>query len=551
MKLAAFLLLPAFLLPGQQPADDTCFVSGRVVNAANNEPVNRVRLMLRHTDNPSGGSGSPAAYTTLTDDHGRFAMKGIEPGKYTFSAQRAGFADTSYGARRPGREGVTLTLQAGQQLSRVLFRMTPHAVIAGRILDQDGDPVQSVSVRAVRYRYTMGKRELATSANALTDDLGEYRIFGIAPGRYYLEATYALVGMRMSGMRSAAKPVEESYIPTYFPGTADVGTATTIELAAGAQLRGVDFILFKGRAVRVRGHINVPAGSNRQMVMMTLYPKGRFVWDLIRRARGLDPQGNFEINDVRPGSYSLSAMMHDGKVAYWARQQVEVSDGNVENVVLNLSAGTELAGQLRFEGQPPPNVTEIRVGLASPDREQTMMMGSTPQCEIKEDGSFSLSNVGAEIYEPSVSGLPEGYYLKSVRIGDDELKAVGVDTTRGAVGPLLLTISDKAARLEGVVQNAKEQPVPGATVVLVPEPKKREKSRGFQSVTTDQYGRYVMKTIEPGEYTLFAWEDIEPGEYMDPEVLKPVEELGHPVSLHEGSRESADLKLIPAKPPAK
>ena len=71
----------------------------------------------------------------------------------------------------------------------------------------------------------------------------------------------------------------------------------------------------------------------------------------MRSARGLDPQGNFEINDVRPGSYSLSAIMHDGKVAYWARQQVEVSDGHVENLVLNLSAGTELAGQLRFEGQ--------------------------------------------------------------------------------------------------------------------------------------------------------------------------------------------------------
>ena len=231
------------------------------MNAANNEPVNRVRLMLRHTDNPSGGSGSPAAYTTLTDDHGKFAMKGIEPGKYTFSAQRAGFVDTSYGARRrrPRRRHPHAT--TGQQLSRVLFRMTPHAVIAGRILDQDGDPVQSVSVRAVRYPIHDGKRELATSANALTDDLGEYRIFGIAPGRYYLEATYALVGMRMSGRRSAAKPVEESYIPTFFPGTADVGTATTIEVAAGAQLGGVDFILFKGRAVRVRGQLTLPAGQ--------------------------------------------------------------------------------------------------------------------------------------------------------------------------------------------------------------------------------------------------------------------------------------------------
>jgi protocatechuate 3,4-dioxygenase beta subunit len=550
MKPAALLLFAALSLPGQQPAGDTCFVSGRVVNAANNEPVNRARLMLRHTDNASGGSGSPAAYTTLTDDHGRFAMKGIEPGKYEFSAQRAGFANTSYGARRPGREGITLTLEAAQQLNRVLFRMTPHAVIAGRILDQDGDPVQGVSVHAVRYRYTMGKRQLEPSGSAATDDLGEYRIFGIAPGRYYLEATYRNFGMSMPGMRVAAKPVEESYIPTYFPGTADVGSAATIELAPGAQIRGVDFTLFKGRTVRVRGHVNVPAGINRQMVMIMLSPKGRFVWDFMRRARGLDPQGAFEITDVRPGSYNLSVSMRDGKASYGASQQVEVSNTNVENLVLNLSSGTEMTGQVRFEGQPPPSVTEIQVGLGGPDRDQ-MQFGPRPSGEVKEDGSFSLSNVGTEIYEPSVSGLPEGYFLKSVRIGDDELKAVGVDTTRGAVGPLLLTISDKAGQIEGVVRNAKEQPVPGAAVVLVPEPKKREKFRGFQNVTTDQHGRYVIKTIEPGEYKLFAWEDIEPGEYMDPEVLKPVEELGHPVSIHEGSRESADLKLIPVKPPAK
>jgi hypothetical protein len=396
----------------------------------------------------------------------------------------------------------------------------------------------------------MGRRQLVPLSSAGTDDLGEYRIFGIAPGRYYLEATYRNFGMMMPGTRVAAKPVEESYIPTYFPGTADVSSATTIELAPGAQIRGVDFTLFKGRTVRVRGHVNVPAGINRQMVMIMLSPKGRFVWDFMRRARGLDPEGAFEITDVRPGSYNLSVTMRDGKVAYGASQQVEVTSTNVENLVLNLSAGTEMTGQVRFEGQPPPSMTEIRVGLGSPDPEMPQF-GPRPNAEVKEDGSFSLSSVGTEIYEPSVSGLPEGYYLKSVRIGDDELKAVGVDTTRGVPGPLLLTISDKAGQIEGVVQNAKEQPVPGATVVLVPERKKREKSREFRNVTTDQHGRYVIKTIEPGEYKLFAWEDIEPGEYMDPEVLKPVEERGHPVSIHEGSHETADLRLIPAKPPAK
>src|ERR1039457_5042154 len=231
MKLAACFLFAALFLQAQQPPGGRCFIAGRVVNAANGEPVRRARLILRRADNPSGGSGSPGAYATLTDGHGTFAMKGIEPGKYEFSAQRVRFAETSYGARRPGRAGITLSLDAGQQLTGVLFRLTPHAVIAGRILDQDGDPVEGVQVRTERYRYTMGKRQLVPSGYASTDDLGEYRLFGLAPGRYYLEATYRSFGTLMRASRPASKAVEESFVPTYYPGTIDIGNATAIELA--------------------------------------------------------------------------------------------------------------------------------------------------------------------------------------------------------------------------------------------------------------------------------------------------------------------------------
>lgn len=547
MKLAACLLCTALFLQSQQPTGGPCFVAGRVVNASNGEPVRRVRLILRRADNPSGGSGAPAAYTTFSDDHGKFAMKGIEPGKYEFSAQRAGFAETSYGARRPGRAGITLSLDAGQQLTRVLFRLTPHAVIAGRILDQDGDPVQDVQVRTERYQYTMGKRQLVPSGYANTDDLGEYRLFGLAPGRYYLEATYRSFATLMRAARPASKAAEESYVPTYYPGTTDIGNATAIELASGTQLRGMDFTLFKTRTVHVRGRVNLPPGVKSQMVMITLLLRGPFISDFMRRARVLDPQGAFEVTDVHPGSYSLSARVQEDKTSYSAHQQLEVSGSNIENVVLNLSPDSEMAGQLRFEGQPPPGLTEIRIFLDDPEPSH-IRFGPTPGGEVREDGSFTLSHVGSEIYRARVHGLPAGYYLKSVRIGDDELKEAGIDTTRGAAGPLLLTISDRAGQIEGVVLNAKQEPTPGATVVLVPEPKKRERYDAFKQVATDQYGRFILKTIEPGEYKLFAWEDVEPGEYMDPEFLKPVEERGYAVNIHEGSRESAELKLIPATP---
>jgi hypothetical protein len=89
---------------------------------------------------------------------------------------------------------------------------------------------------------------------------------------------------------------------------------------------------------------------------------------------------------------------------------------------------------------------------------------------LKEDGSFVLGNVGADSYRAIVNGLPQGYYVKSVRLGDKAAKESGIDTTRDASGPLLITVSARAGRIEGVALDANERPTPGATVVLAPEP---------------------------------------------------------------------------------
>lgn len=549
MRVAALLFLPG-VLSGQ--AIPGCFLSGRVVDAANGEPVRNARLLLRRTDKPSGGSSTPAAYTTRSDDRGAFAMKDIEAGKYRFSAQHAGFANLEYGARRPGREGVTLSLDTGQRLEGMVFRLIPHAVISGRIVDQDGDPVDRVSVTANRYFYRMGKKQLAPAGMATTDDLGEYRIFGLPPGRYYVSATYrggpGISYMSMAA-RSAGKTADENYVATYYPGTIDPANATALDLAAGTQLQGLDFALSKAHTARIRGRVNGPEGVARGFVMITLVPRGQFAWEMFRRARTLDAQGNFEVVDVRPGSYYLSAFANEGKTSYTARQQVDVGSGNVEGIVLNLSPGFEVTGQLRFDGPPPPNLADIEVSLNSLEAGE-IRFGPGPGGHVKDDGSFSLSNAGTEVYRVQVRGLPDRYYLKSVREGDDEVKETGIDMSRGAPGPLILTISAKAGQIEGVVLDARQQSFAGATVVLVPNPKLRDRPEAYKDVTSDQYGRFVLKNLDPGEYKLFAWEDVEQGEYMDPEFLKPAENRGYAVSIHEGSRESVELKLLPAQPPA-
>ena len=140
--------------------------------------------------------------------------------------------------------------------------------------------------------------------------------------------------------------------------------------------------------------------------------------------------------------------------------------------------------------------------------------------------------------------------MKSLRIGHDEFRESGIDATRAAAGPLTITVSARAGQIEGVVLDAKRQPTAGAFVVLIPAIKLRDRLDAYREVASDQYGRYLLKTIEPGEYTLFAWEDLEPGEYMDAEFLKAVDRRGLAISIREGSRESAELKLIPAAAPA-
>jgi hypothetical protein len=170
-----------------------------------------------------------------------------------------------------------------------------------------------------------------------------------------------------------------------------------------------------------------------------------------------------------------------------------------------------------------------------------------PTVSVKEDGSFVLRNVGPENYTVSLYGMPENFYTKSVRLGDQEVLDAGLDLSRGGGGQIEIVLSPSGGQVEGVVLDAKQQPAGAAHVVLVPEPRRREQTNLYKTGTTDQYGRFTLRGITPGDYKLFAWDDIETGAYQDPDFLKPLENRGESVSIRENSRESAQLKLIPAE----
>src|SRR6185503_1762361 len=70
------------------------------------------------------------------------------------------------------------------------------SVIAGHVSDEDGDPMPGANVRVMRYQYLQGDRRLTPAGNAQTDDKGQYRVWGLMPGDYYVSAVARSVGGR-------------------------------------------------------------------------------------------------------------------------------------------------------------------------------------------------------------------------------------------------------------------------------------------------------------------------------------------------------------------
>lgn len=165
--------------------------------------------------------------------------------------------------------GTAVALEAVRRLQAVEVSLTPHAVLAGRVADDRGDPIAPVHVQAVGYRYNRGRKELTSFGRAVTNDLGEFRIFGLPPGRYYLSATPRSPSIVDAAPKRAANAMsDDDYVPTYYPRGTDPTFATMVEARPGAQLAGIDLALSKVRTVHLSGRVNNSMGSAMATILL-------------------------------------------------------------------------------------------------------------------------------------------------------------------------------------------------------------------------------------------------------------------------------------------
>ena len=271
----------------------------------------------------------------------------------------------------------------------------------------------------------------------------------------------------------------------------------------------------------------------------------------MRASRPYNAQGDFVLNNVVPGSYTLTAMQSDSGKILSARMPLEVGTSSIEGLALTLAPAAELSGHLKIEGTAG-EIKNFRVSLV-PRSGFVGGGGFGPGAQggtLKAENAFTIANVQPEQYDFRISGVPDGGYVKAIRVGDADVTESGVDFTGGVISAeVTVLVSMTAAQIDGTVQNDKSEPAPGAFVVAIPEGKRREIDRYYATAATDDSGHFTLKNLAPGDYRVYAFDLVENGAYMDPDWVKPFESKGGKVAVKDSGRESIQLKLALTQAP--
>ena len=522
--------------PQSKPDVQPATVQGRVVAAEDGKPLKSARVSLLPLD-----ESLPHSYAQSSDADGNFAFQAVTPGRYRFVVRRPGYVAQSY--RATSGNPANLSLASGQHLDKVLFRMVRAAAIVGKVVDDSDEPVSGVQVEAllkakVQGTGMRGGAQLVPIGMAASNDLGMYRIYGLAPGKYYVAAidsglpNFSDMNLMSGGVAMGLDTAQDEiglnkFPPTFYPGTTQPSQAQIVEVKADDEIR-IDFLLQPIKMHSVSGRVTTTSGVPLSDAMVRLRPKEIFgLFSGMEAMAKADSQGQFSVQNVAPGSYVLSAGTFGERHRLEGTVPVEMIDADLSNIHVIASAGITLRGRLVTDnGRPIPTSKDISVSISSVEDEFDEGGG---YAEVKPDGTFVSSEVRPGIYAAQVSGLPEGWILSSVRFSNQEVLDSGFKVAAGSeASKLELIVSRSAAQISGTVFS-KHTPLGGAKIFYVREeagPSYAVTSGSsaieLPSVEADQNGQFSIKNLRPGKYYLLAsahlTEDISSDEPDEDEI---------------------------------
>ena len=514
-------------------------ISGRVLASDGGEPIQMAQVRLTSLRLPSR--------ITVTDFEGRFEFADLAAGIYKVSASKSGYLTVQYGQANQGELGGALQLDDGAILEHVDIRLSRGGVIVGRVVDQFGQPLADVAVAPLRPFFVQGQRRLQTAARvAITSDTGEFRLWGLSPGSYYVSAA----SPTSTAMRDAMN-VRTAYSATYYPGTTEMAQASPIQVKSGRSEQ-ILLPLSIVRAATVAGIALDVDGGPMQGGTLLLIRKGSGNLTFGLTESQLQNGGTFSISGITPGEYYLRAQPRRLPGANYTPGQLPgVSAGSIS---VN---GEDISGLTLFPMKPVtikgrvisnsadgklPQPSTVRVTFRSPDMEMHIGVPPSPPVRLNDDYTFEVATLPGS-FVASLAMAPE-WTLKSVRYRGVDVTDSGLTVASGVdQDSLEIEITDSPAEVSGMVADNRGEPPFDVTVILFSQDRELWKhgARHVATVRPERDGRFKVRTLASGRYFAAVIEGSEP-DIANPDFLETL--VGRADSFSLNASESTHIALI-------
>ena len=530
LMVLAFLQAP----PVSNPLDNGT-VEGSVIWASQSRPLEGIPVYLRK--DAENVQDSTRRGVSVTDSNGRFILRNVPPGEYIVVTNRQGYL-------RESDADIRVTVAPKASIRDVNVRMIVAGTISGRVVDANGLPLAEALVTALQPGYlNTGQRQLQQRTGNSSDDRGEFRIRGLRPGTYYLRADM---------------PFWASDSATFYPGVREEAGAvavtvkeaqdTPVNVRVEAQLKPV---------MTISGVVTSPVtGVPANVVERILIAGGNNEFTYYDNRADDRTNGRFEIRNIYPGNYDLfpDARDSDGKL-YTSRTNVDVIDRSIENLTLPAMPLVNVKGRMTYNGDPPGrrlNNPALRFQVVrglQPFAIGPPTGGQGPSTMVTPDpetGEFVFTGMPPGLYKitPTPQSLPDAY-VEDVRQGVKSVYLEGFTVSDQSTQPIEVHLGGPGGKIEGIVRTASQEPAVRARVVLVPEATRRSDQARYQSVQTDKDGKFTLRAIPPGNYTVYAWETVPQSAWLNADFMKKFESKGQPITLERGATTGMQLTALP------
>lgn len=520
---------------GQQPAKPagSATIRGHVVAAESGQPLRKAQVRI-----VSGELRENRLATT--DGDGQYEFKEVVPGRYNVSASKGSYVALQYGQLRPFEPGKPLEVLATQTIEKVDFALPRGAIITGRIIDEFGEPLPDTMVAVQRYQNFNGQRRLVSAGrNGTTNDIGEFRIFAIPPGQYYLAATMRPTGMGDTDDRSG-------YASTYFPGTPNLSEAQKLTVGLGQTITDLNMALMPTRTSRVSGTAVDSQGRPMSGMVMSI-PRGDAMSMMFGPPAQIKPDGTFAINGLTPGRYMLQAramgMALDTETAYL---EITVNGDDITGVRLAAGKPSTVTGRVIVD---PAAASTLRPSTLSlmlqPVQPDAITFNFNGPGRVSDDLTFDL-RASPGTSRIALMGQIPGWSIRSVRYRGVDVTDSGIEFRPNEdVADVEVELTNRVTNVSGVVTNAKGEALKEYSIVVFPQDRDKwtANSRYLRTARPDQDGRYKVTGLPPGDYRVIALDYVDQNDWNTPEFLDGVRARATPFSVSEGEAKSVDLRI--------